>query len=201
MNNFLKLGSFLFHPLLMPLFGAILYYAISPKYIESELIKAKILAIIIITILIPLITFFLLKNLSVVKDVNLKNVKERRFPLMIQILLLLLIIKMVYSVYETPEMYYYFIGILFSTISALILVLFRLKISLHLMGIAGFTMFMIGISVHYHLNLLFLIGFFIFSIGWVASSRLSVKAHTVPELIIGFFIGVIPQFIMLRLWL
>ena len=58
MNYFLRISSFIFHPLLMPLFGAILYYTITPKFIEPDIIQAKILAIIIITILIPLVTFF-----------------------------------------------------------------------------------------------------------------------------------------------
>lgn len=201
MNYFLRISSFIFHPLLMPLFGAILYYTITPKYIEPDIIQAKILAIIIITILIPLVTFFLLKNLNFVESINLVNVNERKYPLMIQILLVLLIVKMVYSAYETPELYYFFIGILFSVLTALILVYFKIKISLHLMGISGLTMFLIALSVHFKINLLLMIGFLFFCNGWVGTSRLHTKSHTFPELTLGFFIGIIPQFIILPYWL
>ena len=201
MNYFLRISSFIFHPLLIPLFGAVLYYTITPKYIEPDLIQAKILAIIIITILIPLVTFFLLKNLNFVESINLVHVSERKYPLMIQALLILLIIKMVYSAYETPELYYFFIGVLFSILTALILVYFKIKISLHLMGISGFTMFLIALSVHFKINLLFIIGFFFFCIGWVGTSRLHTKSHTFPELILGCFLGIIPQFIILPYWL
>jgi membrane-associated HD superfamily phosphohydrolase len=201
MNFFLRIASYLFHPLLIPLFGVLFYYYISPRYFEPELIRAKCYAVIIITILIPLITFFLLKNLGVISNVHLKEVGERKFPLMIQTLLLLVIIKMVFSTYYSPELYYFFVAILFSTIAALVLVIFRIKVSLHQMGIAGLTMFIIALSVYFNRNLLFEIGFLFLINGWVASSRLETKSHTLPELIVGLFLGVIPQLFMLNFWL
>jgi len=108
MNAFLRFAAYLFHPLLMPLLGVIIFYKVTPRYIEPEIIKAKIVAIIIVTILIPIITFFLLKNLQILTHITLKNVKERKFPLMIQTLLLLLVIKMVFSAYDSPELYFFF---------------------------------------------------------------------------------------------
>lgn len=201
MNYFLRIASYLFHPLLMPLLGALLYYRITPKFIEPSIIQAKLFAIIIITVLIPLISFFLLKNLRIVDSINLKRVSERKYPLMIQTLLILLIIKMVYSSYESPEMYFFFTGVLFSTIAAIILVLFKFKVSLHQMGVAGVTMFLISLSAHFQINLLFGIGFLFFCNGWVASSRVHTSSHTFPELVIGFFVGVIPQLILLNFWL
>ena len=57
MKYFLRSASYLFHPLLMPLFGALLYYYFSPRFFEPELIRAKSYALIIITILIPVITY------------------------------------------------------------------------------------------------------------------------------------------------
>ena len=37
--------------------------------------------------------------------------------------------------------------------------------------------------------------------GIVASSRLEMNAHTYKELVVGFFIGAIPQLLLLILWL
>jgi len=108
---------------------------------------------------------------------------------------------MVYSSYESPEMYFFFTGVLFSTIAAIILVLFKFKVSLHQMGVAGVTMFLISLSAHFQINLLFGIGFLFFCNGWVASSRVHTSSHTFPELVIGFFVGVIPQLILLNFWL
>ena len=37
--------------------------------------------------------------------------------------------------------------------------------------------------------------------GFIASSRLEMKAHTYQELIIGFVLGAVPQLLLLFLWL
>ena len=201
MNHFLRFGAFLLHPLLMPLVGSLIYFIITPRYVDSDIIRAKLIAIVIVTILIPIVIFFLLKNLRLINGLELEEVRERKFPLMIQGLLLLLIIKFVFDPYDSPEMYYFFVGILFATFSALLLVLFKVKASLHQMGIAGVTMFVIGLSVHFQVNLLVWIGLLLIGNGWVASSRLHTKSHTYPELILGLFLGVVPQLLVLHLWL
>lgn len=201
MNYFLRSASFIFHPLLMPLVGAGLYFKLTPKFIEPEIIIIKTYAIIIITILIPLISFFLLKNLRLVKSINLKEVKERKYPLMIQIILIFIIITRVFNKYHNPELYYFFVALAVSSLTALILVIFNFKASLHQMGIAGVTMFLISLSIHFTENYLFEISLFFLINGWVASSRLETKSHSISELFIGFILGVFPQFIILNYWL
>lgn len=201
MRFFLKAASYIFHPLLMPLLGTVLYFNVTPRYLEPELMRANLFAIGIITVLIPLVVFFLLKNLGVVETIYLKEVRERKFPLMIQCILLLLIIKMIFDPYEDPELYYFFVGMLFSAFSALVMVLFKLKVSLHQMGVAGILMFLVGLSAHFKINLLVTISFFLFVNGWVASSRLNSDSHNYPELGIGLLLGAIPQLILFNLWL
>lgn len=201
MNFFLKSASYLFHPLLMPILGTILYYSVTPKYIDPQFVRVEVFAIVILTILIPIVVFFLLKNLKVVETIYLKEVKERKFPLMIQCILLLLILKTVFDPYDDPELYYFFVGILFSAFSALLMVFFKLKVSLHQMGVSGLLIFLVGLSAHFKINLLITISFFLFANGWVASSRLHGEAHTYPELLIGLLLGALPQLILFNLWL
>jgi len=201
MKYFLRFAAYLFHPLLMPLAGVIIYYYITPRFNDEDLIKSTVFAIAIITLLIPIITFFLLKNLGVVKSIQLSEVRERKIPLIIQCLLILLIVKFIFDPYESPELYFFFIAILFSSFAALLLGLVQFKASLHQMGVSGLTMFIIALSIYYQVNILVGIGFFFFANGWVASSRLHSKSHTYSELAIGFFIGVMPQIIVLNFWL
>ena len=201
MNYFLQSASFIFHPLLMPLISVGLYFKLTPKFIEPEIIIIKTYAIIIITILIPLSSFFLLKNSGLVKSINLKGVKERKYPLMIQIILIFIIITRVFTKYHHPELYYFFIAFAVSSLAALILVIVNFKVSLHQMGIAGVTMFLIALSIHFTENYLFEISLFFLINGWVASSRLETKSHSISELFIGFILGVFPQFIILNYWL
>ncbi|MCH9660608.1 MAG: hypothetical protein K0U54_06825 [Bacteroidetes bacterium] len=201
MNYFLRIGAYILHPLLMPLIGAFIYYVITPRFIDSEIIRAKLLAVTIITLAMPVVIYFLLKNLGWITTPELENINERKLPLIIQCLLLLLIVKMVFDPFESPELYYFFVGILFSSISALLLVLFKIKVSLHQIGIAGVTFFIIALSIHFQINMLFWIGLFVIGNGWVASSRLWTQSHTYPELVLGFFVGMFPQLLMVNFWL
>jgi hypothetical protein len=181
--------------------GTVLYYAVTPKYIDPQFVRVEVFAIVILTILIPIVIFFLLKNLKVVETIYLRDVKERKFPLMIQCILLLLILKTVFDPYDDPELYYFFVGILFSAFSALVMVFFKLKVSLHQMGVGGLLVFLVGLSAHFKINLLLTISFFLFVNGWVASSRLNNEAHTYTELLTGLFLGALPQLILFNLYL
>ncbi|QIE59669.1 hypothetical protein G5B37_08850 [Rasiella rasia] len=201
MNFFLRLGAYVLHPLLMPLVGTLLYFIYTPRYVEIDIAKSRLLAVVIITVFIPIVTFFLLRNLNLVSSIHLEDVKERKTPLMLQSLLILLIIKMVFDPQSSAEPYYFFVGILFSGITALFLVFLKFKVSLHQMGIAGVTMFLIGLSVHFQINMLLWMCVFFIANGWVASSRLHTNSHTYPELIAGFFIGFIPQLLLFNYWL
>lgn len=201
MRFFLKLGSFLFHPLLIPVMGTALYFYITPRFVEKQMVTANLFALAIITVIIPIVVFFLLRSIGQVKSIYLKDVSERKFPLMVQCVLILLIIKMVFNPYDSPELYFFFVGILFSAFAALVMVLFRVKVSLHQIGVAGILMFLVGLSAHFKINLLMPISFFLFVNGWVASSRLQANAHSYMELAVGFLIGALPQLILFNMWL
>jgi len=201
MKFFLSAASYIFHPLFLPLAAVFIYYSITPRYIELELASAQVLATAILTLIIPLIIFFLLRNLGVIETVHLQDVKERKVPLMIQCALLLLIIKMVYDPYDNPELYYFFVAVLFSTLTALILSMLKFKASLHQLGISGITIFIVALSIHFQINMLWAIAILLFINGWVASSRLHSKAHSLTEITVGLFVGIVPQIIVLPFWL
>ena len=65
-----------------------------------------------------------------------------------------------------------------------------------MMGISGLVMFLVVLSITYQVNITFALSILIFMIGLVATSRLFLKAHTFSELILGFFIGWIPQLVV-----
>ena len=200
MNQILRVSGYIFHPLLMPLIGVLYYYAIIPRFIEPERMLATIYAVATLTTFTPVILFFLLKNSGIVSSIHLSKVRERKYPLMIQVLLVLLIIKLIFKPYEDIELYYFFAGILAASLTALFLVLFKFKVSLHQMAVAGVTGFLIGVSIHFNINILGSISALCIINGLVASSRLHTKSHTMIELCFGFFIGGIPQFLLFGFW-
>ncbi|QYA24455.1 hypothetical protein G3I01_02660 [Gramella sp. MT6] len=200
MRILLKLASFLFHPLWMPFAGSLFYFLFTPRFFPEEIIKAKLLAIAIITIFIPIVFYFLLKNLGKAESVFLDKVEERKWPLFFFILLSLMVLNEVLNIYNYPALFYYFTGILISSSIAFLFTWLKVKMSLHMVGIAGLLMFVIGFCIYFHLYFIYTISFLIVAAGLSASSRLYYKAHTKWELMLGFLTGLAPQILMFSFW-
>lgn len=201
MNFLLKAASYLFHPIWMPFAGTLLYFIVSPRFFPIDVIRGKVMAIAIMSLFIPIVFYLFLKTLGQVSSYFLEEVKERKWPLLFYAAINIIIIEFVLEPFDFPELYYYFLAVFFSTLAALVLVLFRIKISLHMMGLSGFLMFLIGLSIHFNINLIYSICFFLVATGLTASSRLHFKAHTYLELTLGFLIGLLPQVLVLNYWL
>ncbi len=201
MNFFLKSISYILHPLLMPLVGAIIYFSAAPRFITENIVQAKIFGVVVMTILIPIVLFFFLKSIGAITSVHLATVKQRKIPLLLQALLLIVVIKLIVDIYHHPELYFFFLGVLFSILTSIFMVLFNVKASIHMIGISAVTMFTIALSIHFGMNLILLITSLMIANGLVATSRLHYKAHTNLELILGFLIGIIPQLTLVNFWL
>lgn len=201
MRPVIRSASYIFHPIWMPFLGSLLYFLITPRFFPLPLIKAKLLAIAITTLFIPIVFYFLLKNLGKADNMFLNDVKERRWPLFFYILLIGLNLYQILDAYNYPALYYFFVGIMFSSITAFLLSLVRLKISLHMVGLSGLLMFLLSLSIFYRVNLVYSLAFLVVVIGLTATSRLELKAHTWMEIILGVLIGFIPQVVVLNFWL
>lgn len=201
MNWLLKSISFVFHPIIMPLLGVIFYFTKSPRFIPPEVMEAKIISLSILTIVLPILLYYLLKTIGKTESIYLKTTKERIIPLALNTIICLLIIVRVLPDNQILELYYFFIGILISTVVCLILALLKFKASIHMIAIAGVFMFAIGISLHFGKNLNGSLALFALIAGAIATSRLHLNAHTNVELLFGFCIGLFPQLLVLQYWL
>ena len=201
MDKLLKSISYIFHPLLMPLLGVIFYFHKSPRYVPDALIYAKVFSISILTIILPILLYFLLRTIRKVGSIELPTVAERRIPLLVNCILVILIISRVLPIDEVPELYYFFLGILISTITCYVLTLVKFKASIHMIGVAGFFMFAIALSIHFKININGTIALMLIITGAIATSRLHMRAHSAKELIIGFLVGFLPQLIILKYWM
>lgn len=185
----------------MPFIGTLFYFSKAPRYIPVTFIKAKLFAIALFTIVLPILLYYLLKTTGRVNSVNLSQTKERIVPLILNAIIIVVVTQRIVPIKELPELYYFFIGILLSTMACLILVLLKFKASIHMIAAAGVLMFFIALSIHFSINIVGTIAIFFIIVGAIATSRLHMKAHSNIELVIGFFIGLIPQLILLNYWL
>ena len=201
MNKIFKSISFIFHPLIIPFLGVLFYFSKSPRYIPKEIIEAKLISLFILTIVLPILMFFLLKTIGRVKSFYLETTKERIYPLLLNCIVVLLVLNRILTANQIIELYYFFVGILISTLACLLLVFVNVKASIHMISIAGLLMFCIALSIHFSININGTLALLFVIIGAVATSRLHLKAHSFAELVIGFFIGLLPQLILLNYWL
>lgn len=157
--------------------------------------------ILVITFIVPILFFMLLRSTGHVKSMMLPETSQRLIPLVLQCFLYILLVKRSIIILRYPELHFFFLGALFTTIAALVLSLFKIKASLHVAAISGFMVFAAGLNIHLQMHNPYWAAFLILITGIVASSRLEMEAHTPKELLIGLFIGIFPQLLFLYLWL
>ncbi len=160
-----------------------------------------LLQIAIITIFIPITLLYLLKTLGAIDSISVSKISQRKIPLFIQVILMSLLLQKSIAIDRIPDLYFFFLGGIISTILAFILLFLKVKASLHMIGVCSLTVFLIGLSIAFQINSLYLISLLILMIGFVATSRLEMNAHTFRELVYGIFIGIIPQILLLWFWL
>lgn len=131
----------------------------------------------------------------------LNHVKQRQLPLAIQTVYFFIISYYTLKPIISFDIRYFFIGALLSSVIALLASLVNKKISLHMVGITGMVSFIIGLNIKSgYPNLIFICGL-VLLVGFVASSRLAMKAHTPSELVWGTLIGIASQVQLFSLWL
>lgn len=188
--RFHKIISTLFHPIVMPTIGIMLYFLVTTKQIEPY---QKLLAILIIfgtTYFIPLVLLFLLKSLKKIDSYKLKKRKERKLPLAIMVVLFYALGNLFKRILILEEISLLFHATSLGLIITYFLLNFSIKSSIHLLSIGiscGFFM-MVALKSDESYMLIIIINFLI--AGLLGSARLHLKAHSPKEVYVGFLIGI-----------
>lgn len=192
--KFSKILSYLLHPILMPIIVLYIginnvdyFYLIFHNY--SNTLYLIILAFIMV---LPLISAILFVKLGRVESLEMRKRKERRGPLFISILIMIIGFPIFYSIAKlSPHLSAIYISsIILLFFSFLIKI--RLKISLHMLGIGGATGTFIALNYIFGGIYYFIFLFFALS-GLLAFSRLDQKAHNESQVYVGFVLGCVFQ--------
>lgn len=197
----LPVFSYLFHPIFVPVYAALHYFFCNNAYYSDPEKYVAIFEIALITIVLPMLFFYILRASDQVDSIMLANITQRKTPLVLQCFLTVVLLRKSITLAHFPELHYFFRGALFSIILALIFLFFRTKASLHMIAISAWAVFVIGLSIHNQNRDLIVIAFLVLMNGFVASSRLALKAHTPKELVVGFLLGILPQLYLFMFWL
>ncbi|MGJ8683614.1 MAG: hypothetical protein ACSHWW_03260 [Nonlabens sp.] len=192
MKAFLRFWSYLANPIFIPALVSLVYF-LFVSFTESEVVELKMYLILILTAVIPMLIFAILKLLGVVSSVHLPDIKDRITPLVSYAVLLLILIRSGFNDGRHAPLYYFFVGVLIATIVAVILAILKYKLSLHLMAMGGAIGFALMLHASVEIPSVFVIAILFVLAGLTATSRLSMKAHKGHELIFGFSVGLIAQ--------
>ncbi len=193
LKKILPAFSYIFHPIFIPVYAGVFYFFFNYSYYSNPEKYFAVFQIVIITIVLPILFYFVLRTAGLVDSILFSDLSQRKIPLVIQCFLTVLLLRKIITIDHFPEFHFFFLGGLLSTLLALILLFFRIKASLHMVAISALTIFIIGLSVHNQTRNINGIAFLVLMNGFVASSRLEMKAHTPKEVAIGLLLGTIPQ--------
>jgi hypothetical protein len=191
--------SFIFHPIFVSVYGALFYFYISRAFFNKPEVYLSLLQIFIITVLLPLAFYALLRTLKKVNSFTEASLQERKMPVFLQLVLLFLLMKFSILKLEYPYLYTYTQAGFYSAFIAFGLLFFKQKASLHMIGTVAFCSFSVLFcySENYEASVYLILALLL--MGSVATSRLVMKSHTVYELILGSLVGIIPQIILFLL--
>lgn len=193
--------SYLFHPLFVPLYAVASFFAFGVDFFTLGQKYLIMLQVFILTVVLPILFFLLLRSLGQIKSVMIPDASQRRWPLVFQIVLLLLLIRHSLTVDFSSILYHFFLGALISTASALIFVFGKIKISLHALSMAAWLSFSVCVVWQFGLSAILWLSALTLLTGLVLTARLVLKAHSMTEIVLGFVAGALPQMLLWPYWL
>lgn len=197
-----KLISFVFHPLFVGVMMAAYLIFVHPLYFVgfSEKEKMlKLLAVINNNVFFPLLVVALLRALGFNKSVLLKTQKERIVPYLASITFFFWTYYVFKNQPETPRVIVYMCrGMFFASSVALVLNNYY-KISMHGIGVGGIIglMALTLVDGTLYSGIPFMVAIFV--TGLVVTARKIVSDHQWFDIITGFLLGFLCQFV--ALWL
>lgn len=194
--KFHKFISTILHPIVLPTLGVFLYFVFVSQSFEKRLQLIVLGLVFALTYVVPVLLLLFLRNFGFIKDFQVSTIKERRFPVIFMILLLYFLGNTIIQIPTIRNLGILFYGTSLSLTCIYVLFSVKLKSSLHLVSMGnmiGFFLIMTNIN---SLSMLPIIILLVLLSGILASSRLYLKAHTPVELLIGFSLGIVCQFIL-----
>ena len=190
--------SYIFHPIFIPIYGISFLVYIHPSYFSGFSDKAKLQTIIISSlnlVFFPVISIALLKALGFIDSVLLKTRKDRIIPYMACGIFFF----WAYTVFKKQEMYppimASFIFGVFLAASAALLANIYFKVSMHAIGMGGWTGLFWLIAKDNSMLMTWPLATVLLFTGIVCTARLLVSDHTQKDIYAGLLIGFVCQIV------
>ena len=189
-----KFISVLLHPVVLPTIGVLLYFLLIPISLQKYQQYAVLSIVFVATYLIPVLLLVFLKALKLIENFQVHSIKERKIPLILMIFIFYALATIFSRLHQIRDLSILFYGTAFALLFVYLLFIIKFKASLHLLSMGSAIGFVLTLTILYSISALPIIAILVLLSGLLASSRLHLKAHTVKEIYVGFFIGFLGQF-------
>ncbi len=185
--------SLSFHPLLIG-FYSIVFVFVLPIFEIQSLGSRFILSITIMafitTVLLPIISIYMLKKQGIISNIKIEKREERSIPYLLLFSYYAITAFMIYRISFVPIL----VPLLFAipAIAAITLAIINLiiKISAHALSISSLNTLLVILKYHYDLKLnIPIVVVFVLSL-IIVISRKYLRAHTWIELLLGYLLGI-----------
>jgi membrane-associated phospholipid phosphatase len=191
--------SWIFQPLLMPIYGALLFlnlpfYAFSllPSAVKWYVISCNLL----FTFFMPVFIILLMKRFNIISTLTLENREDRKYPILFTAVFYISNYYFLKKVNLPAPYLFFLLAGMFSMISTLFITNYW-KISMHMTGIGGLCGSFMLLSFIWPIDLRLIIAALFLVAGIVGSSRLILNVHTPAQVAAGFAAGFAPQISLL----
>jgi membrane-associated phospholipid phosphatase len=189
-----KLISYTLHPIIFPTIGTLFYFILSPQYFTGSQKNIILLLVFLSTYLIPLLMLLFLKKFNLIDSYQLETIHERKSPIIFLLVLSLMMGRLLLNTRIAAPLAYSFFGGSFALLVIYLLFFKEIKTSLHTLGIGSLIGFVMVLSIEFQINYTLLIAILFILFGFIATSRLFLKAHKPLEVYIGLLLGIVTQF-------
>jgi hypothetical protein len=197
-DKFAKIISVFLFPVFFPSY-AILFLFYHNNFNAFEIpLNAKFMVFVIVfitTCVFPLLFIFFMKKRGLIKSFQMESREERVFPLVTTIIFFLMAYFMLKDIELLTLFRYFLMGSIVLLIIAL-LINFKTKISIHMIGVGGMFGAFVGIAIRLNADILSLILLSIFLSGLTGYARLKLKAHNQAQIYSGFLCGFFVMFLI-----
>lgn len=199
------LFSWIFHPLFLLSYAMVLVMCIDPYLFGIQKFNEGlkfILPIFISTVIIPGFAIFMMKALGMIKGIELNDRMDRVGPYIVTGMFYLWLFKNLYTNNTLPDLITCFTLGCTITLFACFVINVVYKISVHAASIAGLTVMVMVLCIQYYstnqsviigslfIPLPLILFITIIIAGFIGTARLYLKAHTLPQVLFGYLVGI-----------
>jgi hypothetical protein len=194
-NTLARLVSYAFHPLLMPTYLFALFTVVFPAALDpipAQNHNLFLVLIFIVTFVLPILNAAILKSFGMISSFHMASQQERHFPFILVSLIYVCVTYLLYwkSRIDLNDNFLKLMIIIDMLVVAATLVTFIYKISIHSLTIWGMVGVLIPLNKISEEGALFYpVLVVVVLAGIIMSSRLTIGAHTLKEVMWGSVVG------------